>query len=118
MNEYERIASLTTAYSQNESEAINSLLGRRGNLLLGVHLNEIYDPRLIQEQSKSVSEERLRSTTLITGKADEYVQAAEKLAQHGFTQVAISNWGSDAYEFFEFCKTKLIPELKATFREK
>lgn len=104
---------LKVCYGIDRAEAVRRVHGLWANQLLPGELGQVLPtPRHFEQAETLVTEQMVDGALPCGPDVDEHVGALDAFAQAGFDRVYVNQIGPDQQEFFDFYRTKVLPQLK------
>ncbi|GGZ05158.1 LLM class F420-dependent oxidoreductase [Streptomyces poonensis] len=100
-------------YGTDRDEAVRTVRRLWYNELLPGELGQVLPmPRHFEQVAPLVTEEMVREDMVCGDDADEHVTALGAFAEAGFDRVYVNQIGPDQRGFFDFYRTKVLPQLQ------
>ncbi|GAA3819794.1 LLM class F420-dependent oxidoreductase [Streptomyces phyllanthi] len=100
-------------YGQDRDAAVGTVRRLWSNQLLPGEMGQVLpSPRHFEQLQPLVTEDMVRRNTVCGDDADEHVSALNAFAEAGFDRVYVNQIGPDQRGFFDFYRTKVLPQLK------
>ncbi len=99
-------------YGPDRDEAVRTVHRLWSNQLLPGEMGQILPtPSHFEQVESLVTEDMVRENTVCGADADEHVSELSAFADAGFDRVYVSQIGPDQRGFFDFYRTKVLPQL-------
>lgn len=99
-------------YGTDRDEAVRTVRRLWSNQLLPGEMGQILpSPRHFEQLEPLVTEEMVRENTVCGDDTDEHVSALSAFAEAGFDRIYVNQIGPDQRGFFDFYRTKVLPQL-------
>jgi G6PDH family F420-dependent oxidoreductase len=100
-------------YGQDRDEAVRTVHKLWYNELLPGEMGQVLpSPKHFEQLEPLVTEDMVRENRVCGDDVDEHVSALKAFADAGFDRVYVSQIGPDQRGFFDFYRTKVLPQLQ------
>ena len=100
-------------YGTDRDEAVRTVRRLWSNQLLPGEMAQILpSPRHFEQLEPLVTEQMVSENTVCGDDVDEHVSELSAFAEAGFDRVYVSQIGPDQRGFFDFYRTKVLPQLQ------
>ncbi|MEW2403154.1 LLM class F420-dependent oxidoreductase [Streptomyces sp. NPDC046862] len=100
-------------YGPDRDEAVRTVRELWPNQFLPGEMGQILPtPRHFEQLAPLVTDEMVRDNTVCGDDVDEHVAALNAFAEAGFDRVYVNQIGPDQRGFFDFYRTKVLPQLQ------
>jgi G6PDH family F420-dependent oxidoreductase len=100
-------------YGTDRDDAVRTVRGLWSNQLLPGEMGQILpSPRHFEQLEPLVTEQMVSENTVCGDDVDEHVSELNAFAEAGFDRVCVSQIGPDQRGFFDFYRTKVLPQLQ------
>jgi G6PDH family F420-dependent oxidoreductase len=102
-------------YGKDRDDAVRTVRKLWPNQFLPGEMGQILPtPRHFEQLAPLVTDEMVRRNTVCGPDVDEHVSALNTFAEAGFDRVYVNQIGPDQRGFFDFYRTKVLPQLPQT----
>jgi Coenzyme F420-dependent N5,N10-methylene tetrahydromethanopterin reductase and related flavin-dependent oxidoreductases len=114
---FPKMVEVFVGYDEDYDKALNHLRRWKTVLIPNVLNREIYDPRVLQELSKSVDDSELLNTQAkVCTTIEDLVKVVEEYVRYGFNKIQLHSCSPNEQKFLFDFGTKCLPFLKEEFR--
>ncbi len=100
-------------YSQDRAAAVRTVRRLWSNQLLPGEMGQVLPtPRHFEQLEPLITEEMVRRNSVCGDDVDEHVSALNAFAEAGFDRVYVNQIGPDQRGFFDFYRTKVLPQVR------
>jgi G6PDH family F420-dependent oxidoreductase len=100
-------------YGADRDEAVRTVRRLWSNQLLPGEMGQILpSPSHFEQLEPLITEQMVRDNTVCGDDADEHVSALNAFAEAGFDRIYVNQIGPDQRGFFDFYRTRVLPQLQ------
>ena len=113
---FPKMVEVFVAYDEDYDRALEHIRRWKTVLIPNVLNRDVYDPRVLEELSKSVDDSELTSVQAnVCTNTDELIKTAERYARYGFNMVQLHSSSPDEGRFLNDFGAKCLPLLRQEF---
>lgn len=113
----ERVIEILVSYDEDYDKALKACRFWAGVMLPIFFQYDVYDPRVIEEHGRLVSDEAIARRWLVATTEEEHIKGVERYIKAGFNHLYFVSSSPDEPKFIKFYSEKVLPYLKEEYHE-
>ncbi|MDH5686711.1 MAG: TIGR03557 family F420-dependent LLM class oxidoreductase [Candidatus Bathyarchaeota archaeon] len=118
-NQLVKIVGIAVTYAEDRAKAIRSARQWAPTKIPDIHRSRtersFFDPRILEEKGKQVSDEEVLKDILITPSFEECIAKIESFIKLGFNKIYVLSRSPNDKEFIAWFASRILPYLKETY---